>query len=263
MPKSGCWSLAGAVLLAAAPLGAQATHDEARMTVGVAGGWISGAGLWSVRQPVFANNSQIDLFSIARDVRPSLLLSAQLTYFPKPKFGWTGELTYLGLGTTDGCAILDDHGDVFNRLACGALAGHKRAASGVAALGGIIYRLSSRGDLQPYLRAQAGIGLVPRSTTAVTAFFGQDNDTALPIYLEEGGKEVKPVGALSLGLATAVRNGYQFRLEARGTAIQLATVTGPTAAGSLTPETGSKWLFLPSITVAWDIVLEKRRGRRY
>ncbi len=264
MPLHRSWIAIAALALGIASLGAQATNDESRLTVGIGLGYIGGASLWTVSdQPVYSNNSQIDEFAIVRRLRSNFTLTGQLTYFPKPTFGWTGELTYLGLGTSDGCHLVVDHGDFFNRAACTAIDGHERAASAIAAMGGAVWRPSSRGDLQPYLRGTVGLALVPRSTTAVTAFFGQDDNTALPLYVEDNSKAAKPIGALSIGFATAPHNGYQFRIEARATAVQLVQVTGPATIGNLSPPTGSKWVMLPSFVVAFDIVLEKRRGRRY
>lgn len=256
--------LALALALVAAPLAGQATNDEARLTVGVGFGYIGGSSLWQVpNQPIFANSGRTDQFNLVRDLRGNLTFTGQLTYFPRPNFGWTGEVTYLGLGTTDGCNIVVDNGDTFNREACASLSGKERAASAVSAMGGGVYRFSSRGDVQPYLRGTVGIALVPRSTTAVTAFFGQDNLNGLVIYLEDDSKAVKPMGALSIGLATAPSSGYQFRFEARATAVQLVSVSGPSELGSPLPPTESKWVVLPSFIVAFDVVLEKRRGRRY
>jgi hypothetical protein len=127
----------------------------------------------------------------------------------------------------------------------------------------VVLRPQSRGDVQPYLRANVGLAIAPRSTTAMTAFFGADDEFALVIYEEDDSQATKPMGALSVGFATAPRAGYQLRLEARFTAVQLDVVTGPAPGGSLTPPRGSKWVFLPSIMAGLDIVLEKRRGRRY
>lgn len=263
MPDLRRWFvLAG--LLVAAPLGAQATNDEARLVVGIGGGYIGGHSLWTVRdQPIPTSGNAIDRMTLVRDVRGNITFTGQLTYFPKPNLGWTGEVTYLGLGTSDGCVLTVDNGDQFNRDACAAINGRDRAASAVAAMGGGVYRFLPRGDVQPYLRATAGFALVPRSTTAMTAFFGQDDRTGVVIYLEDDGKAIKPMGALSAGFATAPSSGYQFRFEARATAVQLATVTGPSELGSALPPTGSKWVVLPSFMVAFDVVLEKRRGRRY
>ena len=242
-------------LLLAAPLGAQATNDEARLVVGIGAGYIGGSSLWSVsNQPLLTAAGHVDRLTLVRDVRSGITATGQLTYFPRPNFGWTGELTYLGLGTTDGCLITVDNNDPVNREACASLSGRDRAASAVAAMAGGVYRFSSRGDVQPYLRGTAGFALVPRSTTAMTAFSGQDNRNGLIIYLQDDSKAIKPVGALSAGFATAPSSGYQLRVEARATAVQLVTVTGPSAA---------KWVLLPSFVVAFDVVLEKRRGRRY
>lgn len=243
---------------------AQATNDEARLVVGVGAGYIGGSSLWSVsNQPLPTNSGQVDELTLVRDLRGNITFTGQLTYFPNPNFGWTGEVTYIGLGTSDGCRMAVDNGDTFNRAACSAIAGRERAASAVAGMGGVVYRFSSRGDVQPYLRGTAGFAIVPRSTTAMTAFFGQDDTNGLIIYLEDDSKAIKPMGALSAGITTAPSNGYQLRFEARATAVQLVTVSGPSEIGMPFPPTESKWVFLPSFVVAFDIVLEKRRGRRY
>lgn len=153
---------------------------------------------------------------------------------------------------------------MFNQNACAAIDQRDRAASAVTASAGVVLRASTRGDVQPYMRANIGLALVPRSTTAMVAFFGTDEEPlALVIYSEDDSKAAKPMGALSFGLTTAPRAGYQLRMEARATAVQLQTVTGPSPQGSLEPPHGSKWTILPSISVGLDIVLEKRRGRRY
>jgi hypothetical protein len=256
-------SLPLALLLAAPPAATQATNDESRLLVGIMGGWIGGSQLWSVRQPVFTNGGNIDEFVLVRDLRANITVAGQLTYFPNPTFGWTGEITYVGLGNRDGCALAVDNGDVFNRTACDAIAGRNRAASAVTASGGVVLRSGSRGDVQPYLRANVGVALVPRSTTTMSAFFGNDGELVLVIYGEDDSRAARPLGALSVGFSTAPRAGYQFRLEARATAVQLDVVTGPSPVGSPDPPIATRWTFLPSIMVGLDIVLEKRRGRRY
>jgi hypothetical protein len=252
-----------ALLIAAPAASAQATNDESRLVVGIIGGWIGGSELWSTTQPMFAIGNQTDDFLLVRDLRGNITMSGQMTYFPSAGFGWTGEVSYIGLGTRDGCKIQGGSSDPFNQAACAAIDTRDRAASAVAASAGIVLRASSRGDLQPYLRANVGIALVPRSTTTMVSFFGEDDDQALVIYEEDESRAAKPMGALSFGLATSPRAGYQLRMEARATAVQLQVVNGPAPQGSLTPDRGSKWSILPSVSVGLDIVLEKRRGRRY
>ena len=248
---------------ATATASAQATNDESRLVVGIMGGWIGGSELWSTTQPVFAIGNRTDQFLLVRDLRGNITMSGQMTYFARPGLGWTGEVSYIGLGTRDGCRIQNTSSDPFNQAACNAIDTRDRAASAVTAAAGVVLRASSRGDLQPYARANVGIALVPRSTTTMVAFFGEDDDQALVIYEEDESRAAKPMGALSLGLATSPRAGYQLRMELRATAVQLQVVNGPSPQGSLTPDRGSKWSILPSISVGLDVVLEKRRGRRY
>ncbi|HRP07945.1 MAG TPA: hypothetical protein PLL69_05600 [Gemmatimonadales bacterium] len=254
-----------ALLLAAtAPAGitAQATNDEARLVVGIIGGWIGGGHLWDVTQPAYASLGQIDEFDLSRSLRSNITMSGQVTYFPTPGFGWTGELSYLGLGAKDKCFLSVNHSDNINNLACATINGANRSASAVSGAVGVVLRPASRSTVQPYLRANVGLALVPRSHTTMAAFFGDDDDYAVIIYDENGSKAVKPIGALSLGISTAPRSGYQLRLEARASAVQLQVVDGPTPLGVSEPNIRSQWKVLPSISAGLDIVLEKRRGRR-
>ena len=253
--------------VAAPAISAQATTDQSRLVVGVMGGWIGGKDLWSVAsQPVFAIGNQFDEFAIDRRLRSNVTFSGQATFFPSDNLGWTAEVTYLGLGTADRCEMVTSSGDFINEAACAAIDGMERSASAVALMGGVVLRPWSRGLIQPYFRAVVGMALVPRSTTAVTATFGQFGESALPLYEEDGSRAAKPTGALSLGFATEPGSGYQFRVEGRLSATQLRVVTGPTATNagaSLVPPSKSEWVVMPSIMVGIDIVLEKRRGRRY
>jgi hypothetical protein len=245
-------------------LSSQATGDEARLVVGVAGGWIGGAELWSVaRQPVITTGPTPDEMSLERRLRSNIAFSGQVTYFPRSYLGITGELGYLGLGTTDRCSLVVSGGDPVNEEACAAIEGNDRSASAVGAQFGVVLRMGSRNVVQPYLRAQAGLALVPRSTVELSAVYGDFKDAVLPIYESSGSNDTRPLGSLSVGIATSPRLGYQLRLEARGTYIQLPIVAGAAPMGNLMPVTENSWIFLPSITVGIDIVLEKSRGRRY
>lgn len=253
-------------LLGAVPLGAQALGDESRLVVGIHAGYIGGADLWSVpSQPLYGTEDFTDQFRLDRAMRSNIAVNGQLHYYPSPNLGWTGELGYIGLGTRDRCTLLTG-GVGFNRLACASLDQKDRAASAVSASAGVIYRMNSRGDVQPYIRASLGLALVPRSTTSVTAFFtdpGTLEDVAVPIYAEDGSRNAKPIVAAGFGLATSPRRGYQFRFEARIQGVQLGVVDGASPINSLNPPISTRWLWLPTLTVGLDVVLEKRRGRRY
>lgn len=253
-------------LLVAVPLltlVGQRTNDESRMVVGLTGGYIGGTDLWAVVQPVPTNTAQPDQFKLSRGLRGNITVGGHLTYFPRPSWGVTGEVVYLGLGTRDNCALVTPTNDDFNRLACASLDNKERAASAVAIMGGGVWRPVPRGDIQLYLKAQGGLALVPRSTTTMTAFFGFDGEFALPIYAEDGSKDVAPIGVGAIGFATAPNHGYQFSVEFRATAVKIQTVDGPAPVSVLVPPISSKWTILPTITAGFEIVLEKRRGRRY
>jgi hypothetical protein len=245
---------------------AQGTNDEARLTVGVSVGVIGGGDLWSVRnQPLLGNDGMLDYISVRRRIRGNITMTGQVTYFPKPSLGWTGEITYLGIGTSDLCQVEEWSGYEPNRIACRVIDGQERAASGTGALAGVVYRPLSRATVQPYVKALAGIALVPRSTTSLTAAWGRypDPEYVYPIYLEDGSRAVKPTGALAVGITTAPNTGYQLRAELKANVVQLQAVTGPTSGATTAPPLTSVWKLMPSFTVGFDVVLEKRRGRRY
>jgi hypothetical protein len=243
---------------------AQATRDQSRLVIGVSAGWIGGSDLWSVPdQPILAGGAQQDVFSLDRRLRSNLTFIGQGTFFPSDHVGITAEVSYLGLGTTDECLFVPNVDDPFSRAVCGAINGDDRSASAVSLTAGVVLRPLSRAEIQPYLRAMAGVALMPRSTIPVSAVLGLLEDQAMFVYLEDGDKDVKPTGTLAFGLSTAPRAGYQLRVEARATAVQLLVVSGPTTSQNQVPPTNSVTKILPSIVVGLDIVLEKRRGRRY
>lgn len=247
-----------------ASLAAQRSHDESRLVMGIAGGWIGGSDLWAVQQPVVSTNgSQPDLFDLHRSLRSNITLSGQLTFFPSPRLGLTGEATYLGLGTHDQCTLINSTHDFTNELACRSINGDDRSASGVALMGGVLLRPFPRSLFQPYVRVLGGLSLVPRSTVELVAAFGTENEEALPIYTGTKSREVRPTGALAFGIATAPHAGYQVRLEVRNTWVSLPTVTSPNAAVNMPANAKSRYIALPTVTLGFDVVLEKRRGRRY
>lgn len=257
-------SLLALLVLPLALLGAQRTNDESRLVVGLNVGYIKGGALWHTDQPIRSDTDTPDVFRLSRQLRSDISVGGHLTYFPRPTMGLTGEISYIGLGTLDDCLIVTPPASDFNRRACATLSDKKRAASAISAMGGVVWRPLPRAKVQPYVKAMAGLALIPRSTTTVTAFFSDGlDDFALPVYAEDGSKAVTPAGALALGFATAANNGYQFSVEFRASAVQVQVVDGPSPVGDLTPPVSSEWQLLPTLTVGFEIVLEKRRGRRY
>lgn len=259
--------LAVVALLTALPAAkgtAQATRDQSRLVLGVAVGYIGGTDLWSVaEQPIITNTEATDVFRLKRSLRANLTFIGQATWYSSANLGFTGEVAYVGLGTSDACTLVAASGDPFNRLVCGTLNGTERPASAVALGFGVNFRPASRALLQPYVRAVTGLALVPRNTVRTVATLGELRDAIFTIYPGNNGTDTRLTGTLAAGFATSAAAGYQFRVELRNTWVQLPIVTGPTVYQGEIPPTRTALKALPSLLIGFDVVLEKRRGRRY
>ena len=252
-----------AIFLGAAPARAQ-THDEAQLVVGVALGYIRGSDLWRVpNQPITEFDGQQDLFDLQRTITSNITLSAQGSYFPSSHFGYTGEFTYIGLGTEDTCQPAGGSGGDPGTAACAALKGVTRPASSVSLMGGMLWRPVSRTAYQPFVRGLVGVSVVPRSTLQLSSTFGALDENRLDIYTQPNSHMVRPSATLGLGIATAPNAGYQLSVELRESWVVVPVVTGPTVEAGLNPPSGSRLKAFPGFLVGLHIVLERRRGRRY
>lgn len=267
--RSSVWSVAGilcaiVLVLRAAPAEAQ-THDEARLTVGAALGYIRGSALWSVNnQPIIDLDRSTDLLNLQRRLSSNLSLSAQMAYYQSAHFGYTAEFTYIGLGTEDNCDLAAGGGGEPGGPACAALKGMNRPASAVSLMGGVIWRPASRTAYQPYVRGLLGAAVVPRSTLEVASIFGLQDENRLEIYAAEtNSRMIRPSATLGLGVATAPSAGYQLSVEVRESWIVIPVVTGTTIYQGLVPPSANRVKNFPSFLVGLNIVLERRRGRRY
>ncbi len=243
---------------------AQATRDESRLVIGMAAGYIGGIHLWTVeRQAIISNSGPDDIFRLSRRIRPNLAIVGQATWYSRSNFGLTGELSYLGLGTVDGCGLVVPTPDLVNQLACSAIEDHELPASVVGVAAGVVFRPASRAFLQPYVRGVGGVAVVPRSTVRMAGTIDQLEGSIFTIYPSNGGSDARLSGSLIVGISTSASAGYQLHLELRNTWVQLPVVTGPAPRQEIVPPTKAAWKRLPSLLVGFDVVLEKRRGRRY
>lgn len=245
--------------------GAQ-TNDEARLTLGIAAGFIGSTTLWDIpSQPIFSPFNEPDLFHLHRDMHSDITISGHATYYGGPHLGLTAEFTYLGLGTSDGCTVVHDNGNVELQAVCDALKGTLGTASTTVVNGGIIYRPLSRTFLQPYFKGVVGLAFTPSSTVAMRSVYGAIGDTSLilTVYKDDDWKEIRPSWTVGFGVSTAPSSGYQIRVEARETWLTLSEVTGPTTGQGFVPPHQSVIKMFPSILIGFDVVLAKQRGRRY
>ena len=261
-----CGSLLVALSLAVPmAVGAQ-TNDEARLTMGVFAGWISSAQLWDIpSQRIVSTFDDPSFYHLHRELRSDISIGGHGTYFRGPHFGITGEFTYLGLGSTDACTVVQDGGDVSLVDACNAINGEQRPASVTTVQAGIVLRPLSRSFLQPYGKILGGLAFTPSSMVAMTSFYGQIGDTllTLEVYKDDHTREIRPTWTLAAGFSTAPSSGYQVRVELRETWLTATVLTGATNGQGFVPPTKTVIKGFPSIVVGFDVVLEKRRGRRY
>jgi hypothetical protein len=83
------------------------------------------------------------------------------------------------------------------------------------------------------------------------------------VYEDESNTRVTPAFLLGAGLTGQVTPGMQFRLEARDNIVGFSTVSGPTAVDGLVPPHQTEYKHVWTISLGVDIVLERKRGRRY
>jgi hypothetical protein len=74
---------------------------------------------------------------------------------------------------------------------------------------------------------------------------------------------VAPVLGLGIGFTAAVAKGYQLRWEVRDNIAGVQRVTAATAQARTIPPHKMTYKHLFSLMIGFDVVLERRPGRRY
>jgi hypothetical protein len=255
-------------LLAVAPRAMGQTQDQARIAFTVMGGYVLSEDLWRVdRQPVADAPLPSDTFAIGRRIRPTLSFGFSGIYFPGEHLGYVGEAYLIGLGFEDSCALVYASGSTRNQQACANLDQAEKAATAVALNGGLVYRVASRSIISPYVRVAAGLLFTTQSSIRTIGEFpsvsnpGELADAV--IYPDNGDSRISPTGVLALGFTSAMGKGYQFRWELRDNIAPVRAVTGATTLDGTFPPVATRIKHLISVNVGFDVVLERRRGRRY
>lgn len=271
--------LCAAWLVQAAPYGqvSAQTREQPRLILAITGGLTTASGLWSVpRQPVLAPSGARDTLGLQRRLRPafSALLGAML--FRSPHLGYTLEAGLLGLGSESRCTpppVFAPDADRVNEQACDDIQGRHIATNAVAFQFGLAWRLNPHAITQPYVRAAGGIAILGSSLVQTAARVlttgggGRKTQALLFIFNESRREELTLTATLAVGSTVALGPGYQFRVEVRDAMIVLPYVTGPaplqTSSEIPVAPVRHKLVHLPTITVGLDVVLERRRTRRY
>jgi opacity protein-like surface antigen len=262
--------LALLLLAAAAPsAAAQATRDQARLMLTVAPGYMFGSDLWEVSgQPLVdaeAGGALVDLVTLDREIRPTLGVSFSGAYFPGDHWGFGAEAFLVGLGYRDDCTQTTATGSAQNAAVCESLKGAERAASAVVLSGNVIYRIRSRQTISPYARAGLGMALSTQSSLRVNGEIRRNdgNVVDVPVYVDETDTRLTPSAALAVGFTAALAPGYQLRWELRDQITGVRVVDGPTELSPAVPPSSLEFRHILGMTIGLDVVLERRRGRRY
>jgi hypothetical protein len=262
------------VLLSAALSGAgaipssasgQATGDQSRLVFTVSAGVVGGSRLWSSSPQAIQFISPADTFALDRRIRSTLAVGFGGVYFPGENLGFTVEGFLIGLGFEDSCRPVFSSGSSEIAEVCESIQGKKKAATSVILSGGTLFRLNSRKLFSPYGRVNAGLVLSNQSSLRTVGQFvnstGHIED--LFVYSDDHNSRVDPSLALGVGFTAAVAKGYNLRWEVRDNIVGVQRVTGTIPIAGFVPPHERVFKHLFSMTVGFDVVLERRKGRRY
>jgi hypothetical protein len=258
--------VAVALLLGAAALPAwgQATKDQARLIFTVSGGVVVGRHLWSVDNQPALFGDPADTFAVGRRIRSTLTVGFGGTYFPGEHFGLSVEGFLIGMGFEDSCRLAFSSGSGDAATTCQSIQGATKSATAVTLSGGPVFRLNSSSLISPYARANVGLVISNQSSLRMIGRFPTALGTAERIIFDDDhDSRVAPSLALGAGFTAAVAKGYQLRWEIRDNIVGVQRVTGNTPQSDLVPPHELTYKHLFSMAIGFDVVLERRRGRRY
>lgn len=254
-------------LAAPAALAGQATSDQARLVFSVGLGQTSGGGtLWTVgKQPLIVDPLTTDTLAVSRGFRRNITAVFSGTYFPGSHLGLNIEAQLLGLGSEDKCSVVTGQTGSITSEVCNSIDGHQRSATSVAISAGGVYRVASTQPIHPYARVNLGIVISERSFTKVT---GRHTTTSgeradLILYDDPQTNTVQPFVSFGGGVVAVIGRGYQLRGEVRDNWVRVPAITGATMRQGLVPDTRTVGKHVLSFIIAFDVVLERKRGRRY
>jgi hypothetical protein len=251
------------VAAVATPLSAQQRSDQSRLSFGVGLGYNGGTTLWNIPFQPMVINGNVDTVDLKRRARPTLGITFLGTYYPNATIGFTAEAHLVGLGHEDRCFIRSTPAYVYNEEVCTNINGRQTRGSSSALTVGAIVRPLPWASLQPYLRANVGFLADQQSGTQMLAEYFEGEDVTYIFYVDNDATTMRPMGALAAGATAFVGRSYQVRLELKDNIVPLEEITGPTGGPNTTPDSRVVYKHVPSFSIALEVVLEKRRGRRY
>ncbi|HJR17896.1 MAG TPA: hypothetical protein VJ808_13680 [Gemmatimonadales bacterium] len=243
---------------------AQATGDEARLLLGVSLGAISGKHLWTVGPQAVQFTNPTDTFALSRRIRSNLVVGFGGIYFPGEHLGLAVEGFLVGLGLEDNCRHVFSSGSPDITEVCQSIQGREKPASAVTLSVGPVLRFNSRKLFSPYARANVGFTLNNQSSIRTAGEFPTDpTPSTVVVYSDDRNSRIDPSFALGVGFTAGLSKGSQLRWEIRDNMVGIQQVTGTIPVAGFVPPHKRVFKHLFSMTVGFDIILERRRGRRY
>jgi len=254
------------------PAAAQ-SGSQSNLVLTILGGVVTGHDLWTIdKQPLCvipsgggACSSNDDTLRLARAISSSLTLGVAGTYFPSPHVGVHAELSYFGLPSDASCSAPFYNADPENKnqQLCDDIQSQTGGGGAISLFAGVVLRAAPRRTVSPYIRGSVGIVNQAHSTTEVVGAFTDATGfhERLVIADPKQGRTSTMLG-IGAGFTSPLSAGYQFRLEVRDAIVSLERLTGPAnALGVASTATRAYHHF--ALILGIDVVLEKKRGRRY
>jgi hypothetical protein len=273
--RASCLALLGLTTFAAGTTAQVAREPQLILSIG--GGIAAGRGeLWGVpRQPLgVAGSSSQDTVGVARRLRPGLTATLAATYHRSGRLGYTAEAGYFGVATEMRCTppangyVADT--EQKNEQACANAQGSHMPTSLVGFQGGLAYKLRDTGRILPYVRASAGIGFLANPFVRTEAIITAPSTCPTSsgqcwwrLLDDDKDYSLTWVSTIAAGTSIIVAPGYRFRFEARDLITSLPTASGSGDPVSRVAPVGSTVKHVLVFTAGMDVVLERRRGRRY
>jgi hypothetical protein len=244
--------------------GAQRTSDQARLIFTVSAGVVTGKNLWSVGAQPVQFTTPTDTLAVGRRIRSNLAIGFVGTYFRGDNLGLTVEGSLVGVGFEDSCRQVFSSGSSEVATACQSIQGATKGATAVFLSAGPVYRINSRSPVSPYARANLGFVISSQSSLRTIGRFPTPIGLSdLVVYDDDHDSRIAPALAVGGGFTAAVGKGYQLRLEVRDNIVGVQRVTRASPEARVVPPHELVYKHLFGMTIGFDVVLERRRGRRY
>lgn len=260
-----------ALIIATGTTLAAQQRSEPQLMLSIVGGLTTGNALWEInRQPVLNGAGNHDTLRLVRRLQSGFMLGASATYYVSPHVGVYGEIAFLGLGLGNTCRLIaldpSPANPGRNADVCDDITATDGSANTVGFFVGAAFRGAPRGFASPYFRVQGGLTTRGSSTTEVVGRFVQPFtgtvEARLVVNDPEGGS-IQPAAGFAAGIMIPVAAGYQIRLELRDHLLLVDRLDGPASTLATGAPRSTTLVNNLALVFGLDIVLERKRGRRY